>query len=66
MLDDAAQTNGGSVHGNVVMACQDNLAFMAGLKSESIHLVVTSPPIISANHTSPGRRWIRTSSLKQE
>ena len=29
---------------NAVMACQDNLDFMAGLPDESMKLVVTSPP----------------------
>jgi len=29
---------------NVIMRCEDNLAFMRSLKSESVQLVVTSPP----------------------
>lgn len=31
-------------HDDVSMACQDNLAFMRSLKSDSMQLVVTSPP----------------------
>lgn len=29
---------------DIVMVCQDNLAFMAGLRDESVQLIVTSPP----------------------
>ena len=35
---------GDSTRANAVMACQDNVDFMAGLPDESIRLVVTSPP----------------------
>lgn len=43
----------------VILACQDNLAFMRSLPDESIKLIVTSPPY------NIGKSYERRSSLDQ-
>lgn len=39
-----AKAKRGRSEGSAIMACQDNLAFMGALRSESMQLIVTSPP----------------------
>lgn len=46
------------IDGDAVMACQDNLNFMRSLKSESMKLIVTSPPY------NIGKSYEKKSSLK--